>query len=190
MQRVFFLHMHSSFLHDLPCPPHLYMRLRCNSPNRFTCGVLSYKKSDWTRWWARWAVLGRGIWPSWARWAGLGKVVVSVFWFNWFTCTVWGLCWYHFCLGRQKRGQGVKWGTRKGTGKHEGSSNICCCGDSCKKKAKPPNDTFVCFSGPIPTPMFTQCTCFFPFVFLFLPFFFAGGPFISGHAENRAKTKN
>ena len=40
---------------------------------------------DWTRWWARCAVLGadlavlgalgrvgRGIWPCWARWAGLG----------------------------------------------------------------------------------------------------------------------
>ena len=24
------------------------------------------------------------------------KVVESAFWFNWFTCTVWGLCWYHF----------------------------------------------------------------------------------------------
>lgn len=24
------------------------------------------------------------------------KVVVSVIWFNWFTCTVWGLCWYQF----------------------------------------------------------------------------------------------
>ena len=46
--------------------------------------------------WARWAVLGRGIWPCWACWAGLGKVVVSVFWFNWFTFTVWGLCWYRF----------------------------------------------------------------------------------------------
>ena len=30
-----------------------------------------------------------------ARWAGLVKVVVNVFWFHWFTCTVWGLCWYH-----------------------------------------------------------------------------------------------
>ena len=46
--------------------------------------------------WARWAVLGRRIWPCWACWAGLVKVVVSVFWLNWFTCTVWGLCWYHF----------------------------------------------------------------------------------------------
>ena len=24
------------------------------------------------------------------------KVVESAIWFNWFTCTVWGLCWYHF----------------------------------------------------------------------------------------------
>ena len=49
--------------------------------------------------WARWAVVGRGIWPCWACWAGLGKVVVSEFWLNWFTCTVWGLCWYHCALG-------------------------------------------------------------------------------------------
>ena len=68
-----------------------------------------------------------------------------------------------FVWGGKNRGQSVKWGTRKGTGKHEGSSNICCCGDSCQKKTKPPNDTFVCFSGPIPTPMFTQCKCFFHF---------------------------
>ena len=24
------------------------------------------------------------------------KVVESAIWFNWFTCTVWGLCWYHY----------------------------------------------------------------------------------------------
>ena len=24
------------------------------------------------------------------------KVVESAIWFNWFTCAVWGLCWYHF----------------------------------------------------------------------------------------------
>ena len=69
----------------------------------FTCGVLSLKKSDWTRWRARWAGLGadlallgcvgawdlavlgvlgwvgHGSWLWWARWAGLGKVVVRVF---------------------------------------------------------------------------------------------------------------
>ena len=26
------------------------------------------------------------------------KVVESAIWFNWFTCTVWGLCWYHLFL--------------------------------------------------------------------------------------------
>ena len=29
------------------------------------------------------------------------KVVVSAIWFNWFSCTVWGLCWYHFVYTAQ-----------------------------------------------------------------------------------------
>ena len=60
----------------------------------------------------------RGVWVSWARWAGcagraglgwariwlsvyglhctcLLHVFMMVFWFGWFTCAVWGLCWYH-----------------------------------------------------------------------------------------------
>ena len=67
--------------------------------------------------------VGRRIWPCWARWAGLG-VGVWLWWahwgfswiehrkksqkarllwalsdlYNWFTCTVWGLSWYHFYI--------------------------------------------------------------------------------------------
>ena len=42
--------------------------------------------------------VGRGVWLWWAGlgWAWESKVVLSVIWFNWFTCTVWGLCWYIF----------------------------------------------------------------------------------------------
>ena len=61
------------------------------------------------------------------------KVVVSVIWFNWFSCTVWGLCWHHlfymyiyiiivmFYTSRAARGGGGSFKNRKPTGK------IRCC---------------------------------------------------------------
>ena len=44
-------------------------------------------------------------------WAWESKVVLSVIWFNWFTCTVWGLCWYNFFPGRNKGLKNYCWVT-------------------------------------------------------------------------------
>ena len=92
-----------------------------------------------------------------------------------------------FVWGGRNGDRVLNGGRGKGQANMKGAATSVVAGTAAKRKRNLQTTRLFAFPARFPHPCLRNARVFFPFVFLFRPFFFAGGPFISGHAEKQGQ---